>query len=208
LEQQIFSNAVLDVFISSSRRLKVFKYDAILSYRNWERWVPSECKTLVEMLRRHETSLEILDVFCHYAMEIEAHARVHFREGLTNFTALKELSCPMTMLAPYDDHKAWERLPKSLVKLRAYIRTGTFDWKMIAALVGVMGHSDIYTPRLREIGMVQGRERAITLEGIDALCSQLNMKFTTEYMPEDDDVQVLLPYSPPDEEGNYGCYDD
>ncbi|KNG48960.1 hypothetical protein TW65_04371 [Stemphylium lycopersici] len=155
LEHTYYSKRFLEVLVSSSRNLKAFKYEVSLDHlAAWE--IPPETNSMpmINVLESQKASLETLRVFCDAQAEEETHGEIHVRDGMTGFTSLKHLSCPLGMIMPECSETFAEKLPPSLLTYQTTIRQYTTDQKGIGALEHMIAYSQSHTPRLQEVQVV------------------------------------------------------
>lgn len=177
LERCIYSELCLDVLVSSSRRLKTFEYNADLG-QEWGREspTPDRSKTIVDILRRHETSLETLRIFADEQVEDMEPDRIHLHDNMTSFTSLREIDCPVAMIALRADDMFAERLPSSLLKFTTHIRADTDDERRIDSLKHMVANCESHTPRLREVWVFQQPFGAFDCEEFVGLASEAGVR--------------------------------
>jgi hypothetical protein len=155
LECTYYTKFLLEVLISSARRLKTFRYDVCLDHLS-DSPIPNgdRLKTLCEALDSQKASLETLYIFCDSIAEERTHSGIHLRDSLEGFVSLKELSCPLGMMMSRVSDTITERLPASLLTFRTPVRPSTDDQHYLQALDNVASSYLAHVPRLKEVRVV------------------------------------------------------
>lgn len=155
LEHTYYNKCFLEVLVSSSRKLKAFKYEVSLDHLTaWEIPPETNSRPMIKVLESQKASLETLRVFCDAQAEEETHGEIHVRDSMAEFTSLKHLSCPLGMIMPECSDTFAEKLPPSLLTFQTTIRQYTTDQKGIGALEHIIANSQTHTPRLQEVLVV------------------------------------------------------
>ncbi|EMD69492.1 hypothetical protein GGP41_001345 [Bipolaris sorokiniana] len=149
-----YTKSCLDFLVSTSRRLKAFKYDMSVDMLPWFNGSPvAVLRKLAKILRPHQTSLETLTIYCETEIERLRPGRIHDHSGLTEFTSLKELSCPLGILVAEYGKEFANGLPSSLETFQTRIRPGPHDRKHLRSLKHLLAGSATHTPKLCEVRM-------------------------------------------------------
>ncbi|USP76363.1 hypothetical protein yc1106_03637 [Curvularia clavata] len=188
LDRCVYSEQCLDLIVKSSRRLKTFKYhvDMLPEWGDWDnewRWnnLPMDrSKTMTEILRAHEASLETFHINGDYRLASVLLNRVHLYDDMTAFTSLKEISCPLGIIVAEGDVEFADRLPRSLVKFRTPVRPFTYDRRLLGALKHMLVNCKTYTPQLSEVRVVQTARVSADWKDFLKLSSETGVKFVEE----------------------------
>jgi hypothetical protein len=140
LERSFVRNDTLAFLISTSRRLKSFKYEITLDDAHYYALMMDfGTTTLVAAIRHQKKSLESLTIMPKMAIESRQSRLFSLREGVQDLSSLKYLSCPLGTIAGGEDTiPLSKKLPPSLLNLHAIIRYKCKqDVKALRALKGM-----------------------------------------------------------------------
>jgi hypothetical protein len=155
LEHTFYCMEILEVLLASPRQLKSFKYDVLLDHIS-EAYVEEDL-TLLTVLHHQRTSLETLNIFCDALAEGDTAGDIHLHDShhsLADFTSLKHISCPLSMIAPVCVDPLTERLPPSLLTFQTTIRRHTDDHGSLEELENMAAYYRSQTPQLKEVRVV------------------------------------------------------
>ncbi|EMD95638.1 hypothetical protein COCC4DRAFT_18558 [Bipolaris maydis ATCC 48331] len=192
LNRCFYTQDCLGLLVSSSRRLKAFEYAisvAMLPWFNGSR--VAILRKLVKILRPHQTSLETLTIYCETEIERKRLDPLYNHSGLTEFTSLKALSCPLgTLVAEYGKEFA-SVLPSSLETFQTRIRHDRDDRKHLHSLKHLLAGRATHISKLREV-------RVFLISADDKLRKTRLWKHLTELAREAGirfDYEILEDYS-------------
>ncbi|EUC36090.1 hypothetical protein COCCADRAFT_24092 [Bipolaris zeicola 26-R-13] len=152
LNGYFYTKSCLDFLISTSRHLKAFEYAISVDMVPWFNGSPvSILRKLAKSLRPHQKSLETLTIYCEMEIERKTPGRLHNHSGLTEFTSLKELSCPLGTLVAEYGKEFINGLPSSLGSFQTRIRADPEDRNHLRSLKHLLASSATHTPKLREV---------------------------------------------------------